>query len=125
MTKIRTWLKPETRGTVYTVSAALVAALVVFGVVSATLASSIAGLLLAVVTLLYAIIHSESILRTAIYGVCAAAAGLFVALGSITDNQSESLLAIVAPVLGITLAAANTPTRSEDLELDTWVSHSV
>lgn len=125
MNNIRTWLKPETRGTVYTVAAAAVAALVMFGFISATLASSVAGLILAIITLIYAIIHSESTIRTAIYAVCAASAALFVGLGNMTDAESNSLLAIVAPVLGITLAAAKTPSKKENEEVDTWVTHSV
>lgn len=125
MTNIRTWLTPQTRGTLYTVAAALVTALVVFGFIASTLAPAIVGLLVAIITLVYAIIHSESTIRTAIYGVCAATAGLFIGLGTLTDVQSESLLAVVAPVLGITLAAAKTPTGQREVEVDTWVSHSV
>lgn len=42
-----------------------------------------------------------------------------------TDAESNSLLAIVAPVLGITLAAAKTPAKRDELGVDTWVSHGV
>lgn len=119
MEKVRSWLKPETRGTVYTVAAAVVAALVVFGVLSSTLAAPIAGVAVAGITLLYAIIHSESNLRSVIYGTCVAVGALFVTLGTISNSESEALLAVVAPVLGITLAAAKTPTREENIG---WVA---
>lgn len=120
MDKIKTWLKPETRGTVYTVAGAVVAALVTFGVISSTIAAPIAGVVVAAITLIYAIVHSESNIRTVIYSLCVAVGVLFVTLGTLTDNQTDALLAIIAPVLGITLAAANTPTRSEDHK-DGWV----
>lgn len=120
MTNVKEWLKPETRGTVYTVAAAVVAALVTFGVISSTIAAPIAGVVVATITLIYAIIHSESNLRTVIYGLCVAVGVLFVTLGTLTGSESEALLAIVAPVLGITLAAAKTPTKSEDNSVG-WV----
>lgn len=120
MTNIRNWLRPETRGTVYAVAAAVVAALVTFGVISSTMAAPIAGVIVATITLIYAIIHSESNLRTVIYGLCVAVGVLFVTLGTFTESESEALLAIVAPVLGITLAAAKTPTKSEDNSVG-WV----
>lgn len=121
MTNVKAWLRPETRGTVYTVAAALVAALVTFGVISSTMAAPIAGVVVATITLVYAIVHSESNLRTVIYGLCVAVGVLFVTLGTLTNNQTDALLAIVAPVLGITLAAAKTPTRSEDYTVG-WVA---
>lgn len=120
MNKIRDWLKPETRGTVYAVSAALVAALVTFGVISSTVAAPIAGVVIAAITLLYAIVHSESNLRTVLYGLCVAVGALFVTLGTLTNNETEALLSVIAPVLGITLAAAKTPTREEKYT-DGWV----
>lgn len=114
MTNVKNWLRPETRGTVYAVAAAVVAALVTFGVISSTMAAPIAGVVVATITLIYAIIHSESNLRTVIYGLCVAVGVLFVTIGTWTESESEALLAIVAPVLGITLAAAKTPTKTED-----------
>ena len=119
MTNVRNWLKPETRGTVYTVAAAAVAALVAFGVISSTIAAPIVGVVIAGITLVYAIIHSESNIRSVIYGLCVAVGILFVTLGTLTDNQTEALLAIAAPVLGITLAAAKTPTGKTE---GTWVT---
>lgn len=101
-------------------AAAVVAALVTFGVISSTMAAPIAGVIVATITLIYAIIHSESNLRTVIYGLCVAVGVLFVTLGTLTESESEALLAIVAPVLGITLAAAKTPTKSEDNSVG-WV----
>jgi len=121
MEKIRTWLKPETRGTVYTVAAAVVAALVVFGILSSTMAGAIAGVVVAGITLLYAIIHSESNLRTAFYALCVAVGAFFVTLGSITGDEADALLAIIAPVAGITLAAAKAPAKSEEERPVGWV----
>lgn len=120
MTNVRNWLRPETRGTVYTVAAAVVAALVTFGVISSTMAAPIAGVVIATITLIYAIANSDSNIRTVIYGLCVAVGILFVTLGTLSDNESEALLAIVAPVLGITLAAAKTPTKSEEENIG-WV----
>lgn len=124
METIRTWLKPETRGTLYTVAAGVVAALVTFGVLSTTLAASVAGVAVGVITLIYAIVHSESNLRTVIYGLCAAVGALLVTLGAFSNDESDALLAVVAPVLGITLAAARTPTTHDDIPTDIWVEHS-
>lgn len=84
------------------------------------MAAPIAGVVIAAITLIYAIVHSESNLRTVIYGLCVAVGVLFVTLGTLTESESEALLAIVAPVLGITLAAAKTPTKSEDNSVG-WV----
>lgn len=115
MKDIKKWLTPEKRGMLYATSASAVAALVVFGAISSTIASSIAGVAIAVITLIYAIVHSESNVRSVTYGLAGAIGALFVTLGAITDKESEALLAVVAPVMGITLAAAKTPTRSEDI----------
>ena len=122
MNTLREWLAPETRGRVYTAASAIVAALVVFGVVSSTMAVSITGVVLGVITLVYAILHSESNLRTVIYGLCVAVGALLVTLGTLTNSETEALLAVVAPVLGITLAAAKTPHRTEEDSTAVWVT---
>lgn len=125
MNSIRSWLKPETRGMLYTASAAVVTALVVFGVIASNIAAPITAVVLAAITLIYAMVHSESTLRTAAYALCAAVGALMVTLGTVSDDQSDALLAVIAPVLGISLAAAKTPTRSEDGRVDTWVATEV
>lgn len=78
---LQAFFNPANRGRIYAVVAAVVAALVTFGVVSAALAPLVIGLVLSVVTLGMAIVNSQSTVRTAIYGVCAAIGALLVALG--------------------------------------------
>lgn len=121
MTKVRAWLSPEKRGIIYTVTGSLVAALVTFGFISASFAPALIGVLLGAVALVYAIVHSESNIRSVIYGLCAAIGVLLVTIGTFTADETEALLAIAAPVLGITLAAAKTPSKIEEVG---WVPAS-
>lgn len=124
MKNVKEWLQPETRGTVYAISAAIVAALVTFGFLSSTLAVSVSGVAVGIITLIYAVLHSESTVRTAFYSLCAAVGALFIALGIFTDAEADALLAVIAPVAGITLAAAKTPTTRSTIDDNTWVTHS-
>ena len=68
----------------------------------------IIGLATAVVTLAFAVIHSTSPWRQALYSLMAAVTVLMAYLGYGTDAQWETILATVAPVLGIGTAAATT-----------------
>ena len=106
--QIRTSIPANSRATFYAVAAALVTALVSWGVLDDTAAPAVAGVATAVVTLLFAVIHSDSPWRQALYGLMAAVTVLMAYLGYGDTIQWESILAVVAPVLGIGTAAATT-----------------
>lgn len=106
---LRTTIPARTRGTAYAAIAALVPALIGWGVLSETVAAAVGGVAAALVTLAFAVVHSTSPIRTAGYGVAAAVTVLFAVLGWGSIDQWELVLAVIAPVLGIGVAAANTP----------------
>ena len=105
---IRTTIPAGQRATWYAVAAALVTALVSWGVLDQAAAPAVAGVATAVVTLLFAVLHSTSPWRIALYSLAAALTVLATYLGYGTDAQWETILATVAPVLGIGTAAATT-----------------
>lgn len=105
---IRTTIPANSRATVYAVAAALVTALVSWGVLDDAAAPAVAGVATAVVTLAFAVIHSDSPWRQALYGLMAAITVLMAYLGYGDPLQWESILAVAAPVLGIGTAAATT-----------------
>ena len=106
--QIRNTVPADQRAVWYAVAAATVTALVSWGVLDDAAAPAVAGVATAVVTLLFAVIHSTSPWRQALYSLAAALTVLMVYLGYGTGVQWESILAIVAPVLGIGTAAATT-----------------
>lgn len=108
MEKIRSIVPAGARLTWYAVASAGIAALVAWGVLSEEAAPAVSGVVIAVVTLVFAIVHSTSPWRQALYAVAASVAVLGAYLGWGTEPQMEALLAIIAPVLGITTAAATT-----------------
>lgn len=110
MENLRTIVPATYRATFYAVASAIVAALVSWGVLDQAAAPAVTGVVIAVVTLAFAVVHSTSPWRQALYGLAAAIAVLGAYLGWGTEAQFDSLLAILAPVLGITTAAATTPT---------------
>ncbi|MFC3850063.1 hypothetical protein ACFORJ_07780 [Corynebacterium hansenii] len=105
---IRTTVPANSRATVYAVAGALVAALVSWGVLDDAAAPAVAGVATAIVTLAFAVLHSTSPWRQALYGLMAAVTVLMTYLGYGEVAQWESILAVVAPVLGIGTAAATT-----------------
>ena len=105
---IRDTIPANSRATFYAVAAALVTALVSWGVLDQAAAPAVAGVATAVVTLLFAVIHSTSPWRIALYSLAAALTVLATYLGYGDTMQWESILAVVAPVLGIGTAAATT-----------------
>lgn len=109
MNTLTTIVPAGARATWYAVGSAIVTALVAWGILDDTLAPAVTGVIIAAVTLLFAVLHSTSPWRQALYGVAAAIGVLGVALGWGTDVQVEALLAVVAPVLGLGAAAATTP----------------
>lgn len=96
------------RATWYAVSSAIVVALVAWGVLDEAAAPAVSGVVVAVVTLVFALLYSTSPWRQALYGVAAALGVLGVYLGWGTEAQFDSLLAVIAPLLGIGTAAATT-----------------
>ncbi|QDF20069.1 holin [Corynebacterium phage Lederberg] len=105
---IRDTIPANSRATFYAIAAALVTALVSWGVLDDAAAPAVVGVATAVVTLAFAVIHSDSPWRMALYSLAAALTVLATYLGYGTDAQWETILATVAPVLGIGTAAATT-----------------
>lgn len=114
-TKIRGWFHPETRGRFYTVAAAAVVLLGSFGIIASNLIPVVTGVVLAALALIYAFINADATKNKAIYAFCVALGALLISVGWITDHQEEALLAFAAPVLGITYAAAKTPTNNDPI----------
>lgn len=110
MESIRSVVPASARATWYAVASALVAALVAWGVLDDTAAPAITGVIISTITLIFALIHSDTPWRQAVYGVAAAVGVLGVYLGWGTEVQFDALLAIIAPVLGLGTAAATTNT---------------
>ncbi|WP_151530518.1 MULTISPECIES: hypothetical protein [Corynebacterium] len=106
---IRDRVPAEYRGTLYAVVAAVAPALIAWGVLGEEQAAAVIGVATAVVTLLFAVLHSTSSVRTAIYGVIAAATAALSVWGYGEPAQWDTVLAVFAPVLGMGVAAANTP----------------
>lgn len=116
-TKVRSWFRPETRGQFYAAAAAVVVALASFGLIATSLVPVVTGVVLAVLTLIYAFINADATKNKAIYALCAAVGALFISLGYMSDHQQQALLALAAPVLGITYAAAKTPTNNSPITI--------
>lgn len=117
MESIRSLVPAGARATWYAVAGAIVTALVSWGVLDQAAAPAVTGVGLAAVTLVFALLHSTSPWRQALYALLAAATVLLVYLGYGTDAQWESILAVVAPVLGIGTAAATTNSREYEVRV--------
>lgn len=117
MESIRSLVPAGQRATWYAVAGAIVTALVSWGVLDQAAAPAVTGVGLAAVTLVFALLHSTSPWRQALYALLAAATVLLVYLGYGTDAQWESILAVVAPVLGIGTAAATTNSREYEVRV--------
>lgn len=116
--KIRGWFRPETRGQFYAAAAGLVTLLASFGFLAVSLVPAVTGVAIAAVALAFAFANSDSAKNKAVYVFTGAVGALLISLGWITDYQQEAVLAVVAPVLGISYAAAQTPTRNDELEIN-------
>lgn len=108
METIKNIVPAQARATWYAIASALVAALVAWGALDESAAPAVTGVIIAAVTLIFALLHSTSPWRQALYGLAAALGVLGVYLGWGTDVQMNALLAVIAPVLGIGTAAATT-----------------
>ena len=94
---IRTTIPANSRAAFYAVAAATVTALVSWGVLDDAAAPAVVGVATAVVTLAFAVIHSDSPWRQALYSLAAAPTVLATYLGYGDAMQWESILAIAAP----------------------------
>lgn len=112
--QIRTFLPATSRGRVYTAVSLLAPAFIAWGVFDELQAAAVVGVVVAVVTLFYAIAHGTSKVINAVYGLVAAGTVALTVWGFGSPEQWQSLLAVLAPVLGVTLAAQRTPTISDE-----------
>ena len=106
---LRDAIPASARGTAYAMVAALAPALIAWGILDEVQAAAIVGVITAVVTLGFAILHSTSSPRTALYGLMAAGTVALAVWGYGSPEQWAAILAIIAPILGVGVAAANTP----------------
>lgn len=106
--RIRFAIPDSIRERVYVVAAALVALLASWGAIDQTQVPQWTALAVSVVTLMFAILHSASTVRTAFYAVLLALQGISQAYGILTESQTASILGFAAAVLGITVAASKT-----------------
>lgn len=113
METIKNLVPASARGTAYAVVAAIAPALIAWGVLDEVKAAAVVGVLTAVVTLVFAVLHSTSNPRTAVYLLLAALTTAMTAWGYGTDTQWATILGIVGPALGAGYAAANTPTGDD------------
>lgn len=97
------------REQVYTVVSAGVALFAGLGFITQGAAGLWVPAALAAVTLLFAVLHSTSTIRTAVYALLAAAAPLAVWYSVGTSTQWAAVLAFAGAALGLTKAAGRTP----------------
>lgn len=107
---VRTAIPAEARERVYIIAAAAITLLASWGVVDAAAVPAWAALAAAVITLGFAILHSTSMVRTALYSVLLAVQGVAQLYGIFTDTQWASIAGLAAAVLGTSVAAAKAPT---------------
>ncbi len=107
---VRTAVPAEARERVYIIAAAAITLLASWGVVDAAAVPAWAALAAAVITLGFAILHSTSTVRTALYSVLLAVQGVAQLYGIFTDTQWASIAGLAAAVLGVSVAAAKAPT---------------
>lgn len=117
---IRTAIPASYRAQAYAIGAALVALLTTYGALDESTAPAVAGMVVAVITLAFAALHSTSPLRTSVYGVTAAFAVMAVAFGWASEDQTTAMLGVVAPVLGLGVAAANTNPEQPQVEFGNY-----
>lgn len=106
-------LTPALRERLYTLVAPIVAVLVAAGLLDTNTAALWASFGVASVTLLFALANSTSQIRTALYTFLVAAQALAAVYGILSADVWASVLALAATLLGVTVAAAKTPTPIE------------
>lgn len=107
--RLREFVRPEWRERIYDTVGAAVVLLGGWGLVDQADGAVIAQVILAAVALLFAILHSTSGIRTALYGLLVAVQAVFGLWSIGTDAQWAGVLAIAAAVLGTQVAAGRTP----------------
>jgi hypothetical protein len=110
LTTARSIVPAETREKFYVVAGAAVALLASWGVVDQEVVQQWSAFAVAVVSLVFAILHSTSTVRTTLYTVLLAGQGVAQVYGILTESQWSSILGLAAAVLGIAVAAAKAPT---------------
>lgn len=108
--KIRTLVPAAVREQLYTYVAAAIMLLAGLGYISQTVAALWVAVAGASITLVFALLHSLSPWRTALYGVLAAIAPLALWYSIGTGQTWAAALAFAGVLLGVTKAAANTTT---------------
>lgn len=106
---LRDRIPANSRGRVYTTAAALVTALVSWGILDNALAPAIVGVVGASITLAYALLHSTSPWRSAVYSLAVAVGPLAVAIGWGTNETWVAAAALVAAALGLNMASHHAP----------------
>ncbi|MBM4525192.1 hypothetical protein GS462_11295 [Rhodococcus hoagii] len=106
--KIRSLIPATAREQYYTYAAAAIMLLSGLGYISQTLAALWIAAAGASITLVFALLHSLSPWRTALYGLLAAAAPLALWYSIGTGQDWTAALAFAGVLLGVTKAAANT-----------------
>ncbi|MFY9190167.1 MAG: hypothetical protein WAN89_02690 [Lawsonella sp.] len=107
---------PLVRERLYIVAAALMSALVAFGVLTDNEASLWSALVVAVIGAVFSVVNAETNWRVALYTVAGAAAVVFQSYGILGDAEWSAIVGLVAAVLGVTTAAAKAPTCDVDVE---------
>lgn len=106
---LRLSIPAESRGRVYSTATALVAALVSWGILDDSLAPAVVGVVGASITLAYALLHSTSPWRSAVYSLAVAVGPLAVAVGWGTENHWMAAASLVAAALGLNMASHHAP----------------
>lgn len=114
LTWLRSVIPADARERYYVIVAPVITLLASYGLLEASTVSSWTSFVLSIASLLLAIIHSTSSIRTAFYGLLAAGASVLQVYGMATDSTISTVLFIAATLLGITTAAAKTPTPISD-----------
>lgn len=105
----RSVVRPEWRERIYDAVGVVVVLLGSWGLVDDQAAATLAQVVLALVALLFAMLHATSEVRIALYGLLAAAQAVAALFAIGTDAQWAAVLAMAAAVLGTQVAAGNTP----------------
>lgn len=108
---IRSAIPPETRQRWYDISTAIVGALAMWGLLGTSEVPAWTSLVVGVVTLMFAVLYSESTVRVSFYTVLLAVQGV-AGLYGILDNQKwAAILSVASALLGTAVAGSNTPTH--------------
>lgn len=107
---LREAIPPTARERIYVIAAAAVAVLASWGGIDAATVPAWSALVVSVITLGFAILHSTSTVRTALYSLLLAGQGVAQVYGIFSDEKWSSIVALAASVLGLSVAAAKTPT---------------